>query len=174
MSRSVTPHSDIGRWVTEAIENGMSLDEVVEEGTRWAMSRTDVLEGLAEQIVRREAVKLFAGPREARHPKPISREELEPRNLPAPVVRDRIFLDVANMTAPEVLNLASEVEQETVKSARTAGFLRGLASQLAKGEKVKDRFDLDALKRLHDRTTVTLKLDTHLGSRPPSTKLLTS
>ena len=79
----------------------------------------------------------------------------EPQKVPAIKTKDSIMIDMASMTRIELIPFAEDMERESDQISEHAAFVRGVASQLAQGEKVKDRFTREQLLAIRNRTSVT-------------------
>lgn len=171
----MNPKVTIRRWVQEQLQEGDldELDELISGAVDRFATDPAFCDALARYEIQqcvRSTFPVFAQQIRTQ-PEQLRREIAEqaptsPFAALAPSKEERnIVIDVANMTKPEVLTFAQEIDAQAADSLHNAAFLRVLASQLNGKERVAERFTREDLYRMKSRITINPKTEIFVGEK---------
>lgn len=180
-----TPRRHIRDLLSAGIAAGRDRDDAMSLAIDAVLDHDDLVGAVVAEFVRTEYTRLTANPTgRPRKSAAALREQIEDDAAESPfrhiaispsiptLTRD-IVIDLAGMTKVEALAFAANLEHEAAGTAKAAGFVRAVASQLTSTEKVGDRFDLPTLRSQWGRASVTLETRFYLGDREQSRKAVT-
>lgn len=182
---SITPRSEIRQWIREQLDDGMPQDDVQFAAVEYFLDRADIVAELVSAAVRAEVNGFLAtapayrknGFHKQRRDDVRQHVEAEVEALPndAPLAKlsptfdtrrsADVMVNLARMTKPEVLNLASEFEGAAQKNEELAAFLRSVAAGLQAGKTVGETFTKEHLQNLRNRMTTHTTTRVYLGQR---------
>lgn len=165
----IAPYTRIRELTRITMEEASDREEIVNAVIDGIMNEPEVLESLVNRIVGREVNRYITELEKGESVRAVAAIRPEPNNEPRPVklantTRD-ILVDMASMTRPQLELLALDLEKESDRAAEYAGFVRVIASQLANGEKVKDRFSVEELQRAKSRVNVLTERKVFIGDK---------
>lgn len=183
---SVTPRSEIREWIRAQLDAGTSRDDITFMAIQHFLDRADIVAELVSTAVKAEASKVLGvepryrknGHHTPKQIEAVQRDvERQLATLPAEsplaplspsIDRTRsanILLDLAKMTKPEVLNMASKFDSDAQRNDELAALCRAIAAELRDGQRVNQRFTQDDLFRLKGRITTVAKVSVYMGDR---------